>query len=74
MKPTEKQMAYVERIINELGEEMVQHYIERFYSCADISNLNKEQAQKIITGLSSHISKPIYGVVGRDVPFGRWKM
>lgn len=67
MKPTEKQIAYVERIVAKLGREYVQNYIG-----VEIEKLTKNQAQKIITGLGNRISKPIYGVVGRDVPFSRW--
>lgn len=71
MKPTIKQEAYVKRITDRLGRSEVEEYVRYFWKDADIDNLTREQAQKIITGLSHRIAKPIYGVVGRDIPFSR---
>lgn len=54
-KPTEKQVAYVGRIADYLGEQDVLQYIQHFYPSADMGNLTKDQAQKIITGLSARL-------------------
>lgn len=67
MKPTEKQTLYVKRIIDKLGEERVLSYIKHFYPhITSISECNRVEAQKIITGLSSYRPHVVYGVFGRD--------
>jgi hypothetical protein len=68
MKPTEKQILYVKRIINKLGEDRVLSYIKHFYPyITSLSDCNRVEVQKIITGLGAYLVKPIYGVFGRDV-------
>ncbi|RXZ78054.1 hypothetical protein EBB07_28780 [Paenibacillaceae bacterium] len=67
MKPTEKQAAYVARIINQLGEERVQKYIQHFYSSATIDNLKKHEAQKVITGLQTYLPLKHWGGNGMSM-------
>lgn len=64
-RATDKQVAYVQRIVNERGKEYVQSYIRHFYPNADIDNLSKTEAQKIITGVMTN-PKPISNVYLRD--------
>ena len=60
MRATEKQLIRVRKIISHLGKEKVLSYVQRFYSNADIENLKKQEAQKIITGLDAKLPrKPI---------------
>lgn len=67
MKPTEKQLAYVNRILSYLGEEKVCLYIRHFYPSVNINNLTKKQAQKIITGLSRHLPQKQWGRDGMSM-------
>ena len=70
MKPTEKQLAYVKRIIDKLGEERVLTYIKHFYpQITSIADCNRVEAQKIITGLSSFMPSSIFNVYMRDRGF-----
>ena len=70
MKPTEKQILYIKRIINKLGEERVLSYIQHFYPhITSISECNRIEAQKIITGLSSFMPSTILNVYMRDSGF-----
>jgi len=70
MKPTDKQTLYVKRIIDKLGEERVLTYIKHFYPhITSISECNRVEAQKIITGLSSFMPSPIFNVYMRDIGF-----
>ncbi len=62
-KPTDKQIAYVNRIIKHLGFETVESYIQHHRPGTDMNALTKDQAQKIITGLDHRMpKKPIRGV------------
>lgn len=64
---TEKQEGRVMAIIAYFGWTRVQEYVTRFYPDADPGRLTKEQAQKIITGLTMRIPvKHVTGVYGRD--------
>ncbi len=68
MKPTEKQILYIKRIIDKLGEERVLSYIKHFYPhITSISECNRVEAQKIITGLSSFMHSAIFNVYMRDI-------
>lgn len=71
VKPSEKQEAYVYRIIDVCGKKKVKEYIRKFYPDFKFKTMSKEQAQKIITGMSHVTNKPIFGVAGRDVPWTR---
>lgn len=67
MNCTLKQQKIVNKIIDHLGIDYVTKYINNFYKVIDMKNLTREQAQKIITGLSHKLSrKPILNVYGRD--------
>lgn len=59
---TNKQRARVDKIIECLGKDYVTKYIRYFYRYADINNLKKEEAQKIITGLSHRLPRKTVGV------------
>lgn len=59
---TNKQRARVDKIIECLGKDYVTRYIRYFYKDADINNLRKEEAQKIITGLDHKIPRKTIGV------------
>lgn len=61
---TFKQEMRIRDIINFYGEGKVNSYIKYFYPSANINNLTKIQAQKIITGLV--IPKIITNVYKRD--------
>lgn len=70
MKPTEKQILYIKRTIDKLGEEHVLSYIKHFYPHITlISECNRVEAQKIITGLSSFMPSTIFNVYMRDRGF-----
>lgn len=70
MKPTEKQILYVKRIIDKLGEERVLTYIKYFYPhITSIADCNRVEIQKIITGLSSFMPSPIFNVYMMDRGF-----
>lgn len=63
---TKKQQNQVNKRIKHHGLEKVANYIKHFYPDADMNNLSKIQAQKIITGLK--IPGPIIrNVYGRDI-------
>lgn len=65
---TEKQKVKIDKIITHFGREYAQSYIRYFDENADLMNLNKSQAQKIITGLMHRMPRrPITGVYLRDV-------
>lgn len=69
-KPTAKQMKRVNKIIDLLGVKEVSNYINNIkgYKNTDINNLDRRQAQKIITGLDAYLPrKPIFNIYGRDV-------
>lgn len=67
---TEKQASQLHKIVSHFGEEHVQSYIWHFYPDAVLSDLTKEQAQKIITGLGAKLPrKPITGII---IPKGGW--
>ncbi|MNW65717.1 hypothetical protein D3C74_441230 [compost metagenome] len=67
IKPTEKQTAYVNRIIDCLGQQSVHEYIQYFYPTVTMKNLTKDQAQKIITGLSHHLPRKHWGGNGMSM-------
>lgn len=58
-QPTEKQLAYIHRIQKKLGEDTVSAYMGHLKMPNEISRLSRAQAQKIITGLSPRMPKPI---------------
>jgi hypothetical protein len=64
---TEKQRNQIEKRIKYFGQDEVQRYISFFFPNADINNLTKEQAQKVITGM--RMNTIITNVYGRD--YGR---
>jgi hypothetical protein len=68
MKPTEKQINRINRMIEYLGGERVLDYIKYFYPhITTVSDCNRIEAQKIITGLESYmLHNIIYRVYGRD--------
>lgn len=66
MAATEQQKNRVNKIICRIGIEEVNSYIHNFYPDADISNLTKKQAQKIITGLGHKSLGPVFGIFMRD--------
>jgi hypothetical protein len=67
LKPTDKQAAYVQRIVDCLGTERVESYIKHFYSSVDMTNLEKDQAQKIITGLQTYLPRNHWGGNGMSM-------
>lgn len=64
---TEKQKKQVEKRILHFGVDKVKSYIHRFFPNADVYNLTKVEAQKIITGMT--LPCEIRGVYGRDFKF-----
>lgn len=69
-KPSEKQIGRIERLIAHLGKDEVIRYFASKFPKGDFENMTRKQAQKVITGLQVfEPRKPIYGVVGRDIPF-----
>lgn len=70
MKPIEKQVLYIKRIIDKLSEKRVLSYIQHFYPhITSISECNRVEAQKIITGLNSFMPSTILNVYMRDRGF-----
>lgn len=57
--PTEKQLFLIEKTISYYGKDKVCDYLHHFYPEASLDNLDKTQAQKIITGLYSKLPRPI---------------
>lgn len=68
LSPTDKQKNAIKKIINHIGKESVEKYLDKFFPGRNLNNMTREQAQKIITGLSHKVPrKPVYRVYGRDV-------
>ena len=71
-KATDKQLKYIDRIMKHVKPKDVRQYVTHFYLDADMNNLTKEQAQKIITGLQSKIpGKPIKTHISMYYTYGR---
>ena len=69
-KPTSKQKAYLTRIITHSSEESVKRYFEKKFPNGVYEKMNRNQAQKVITGMRHVIPRaPITGVVGRDISY-----
>jgi len=66
-KATKKQLNAVQKIRNDIGEDVVKEYFYKHFHGGDYNNLSKKQAQKLITGLQPLPDRRIYGVVGRDI-------
>lgn len=47
-KPTDKQHARINELINHFGKDKIVRHLRRYYPYADIDNLTKNQAQKLI--------------------------
>lgn len=61
LKPTEKQIKRVQKIIDHIGVKEVESYIRHFYSEVNINDLEKNEAQKIITGLQFRLPRKPWG-------------
>lgn len=66
---TEKQLAYVRRIIDKMGMERFHTGMNNEFINIEMKDMTKGQAQKIINRFGHLTSKPIYRVAGRDVPW-----
>ena len=62
--PSQTELRHVQKIVNHFGEDAVASYLKQFYPDANINCLTKEQARKIIVGIT--IPNAVYGVRGRD--------
>ena len=74
-KPTDRQVKRLARIVAYLGKDRVKEYFYKQFPYGNFDNPTKNQCQKLITGLGHLLpTKPITGVVGRDVaPSQRWR-
>ncbi|KZE67977.1 hypothetical protein AWM68_17550 [Fictibacillus phosphorivorans] len=61
--PTEKQTNRIKRLVEHVGEDRVKDYFLSKFPDGDFKNMNRQQAQKVITGLQLlEPRKPIYNV------------
>lgn len=57
--PTEKQVNRIKKIIADLGQEHVEIYFYKHFPGGHFDKMNRKQANKIITGLSCFMPKPV---------------
>jgi hypothetical protein len=57
--PTARQLKRIQKVIACIGEDRVISYLQKHWPAATLENMNRKQANKIITGMGYVLPRPI---------------